>query len=65
VTTSRDHSGYIEEENTFFAPPGDVQAMLAGIGKHAGTSLPTRDIDADWERIANCHVEIYRSVVSG
>lgn len=65
VTTSRDRSGYIEEENTFFASPGAVQAMLAGIGTHAGTRLPARDINADWERIANRHVEIYRSVVSG
>ena len=64
VTTSLNRTGYSKEENTFYAFPGDIRAMLEGIVTYAGTKTVARETDAEWEHIASRHAEIYRSVLS-
>jgi glycosyltransferase involved in cell wall biosynthesis len=65
ITTSREQRGYVANENTFYAAPGDADAMRAGLAEHIGKrGAPSQDSAKIWERLADDHVALYRQVIT-
>jgi glycosyltransferase involved in cell wall biosynthesis len=64
VTTSSERRGYSEEDNGYYAAPGDYTGMRAGLRAHVGqrTADDARQ-PADWKEIADEHIRLYRDVL--
>jgi glycosyltransferase involved in cell wall biosynthesis len=61
LTTSRERCGYIEEDNSYYAAPGDCTDMRAGLRKFAGQrSGENARQSTDWEEIADAHIRLYQ-----
>jgi hypothetical protein len=63
LVTSRERSGYVMDENTYYARPLATAEMRAALDmyagrKHAGCAAPS------WQAIAQRHVEIYRQALA-
>ncbi|KAB2917442.1 MAG: glycosyltransferase family 4 protein [Hyphomicrobiaceae bacterium] len=64
VTTSREKSGYVAQENTYYALPGDVTSMRAGLSAHIGSRhAPGRGNGEVWRQLTDAHVDLYEAVL--
>ena len=64
VTTSREKVGYVAQENTYYALPGDVASMRAGLSAHIGSRrAPGRDNDEVWRHLTDAHIDLYGTVL--
>ena len=58
LMTSRHQSGYVAEENLYYARPEDTSEMQTALAHYAGVrAVPKAN---DWHAIAARHVQIYR-----
>ena len=60
LVTSRDRSGYAEDENTYYAKPGAIAEMKEALERYAGARR-TPDSRDEWQAVASHHVQIYRA----
>lgn len=58
MMTSWHRSGYVADENVYYAKPGDVEEMRRALDRHIGNRRPARP--DEWRSIAERHVQIYR-----
>ena len=62
LTTATDRNGYCEEENTYYAPPHDVEVMKQALKQYAGTRAERGPAsERDWQAIFDAHRELYRA----
>ena len=63
LTTSKTRRGYYEIENVYYAQPGDIHDLSAALDRYAGTKLDEKSsiYEAEWQRVARQHVEIYQA----
>lgn len=66
ITTSTGSTGYSDEENVYYARPGDIEAMADAVCRYAGKRLPSRNVrkPPDWTNIADRYREVFRDLVS-
>jgi glycosyltransferase involved in cell wall biosynthesis len=64
LTTSAERRGYSEDDNSYYAAPGDYTGMRGGLRAHVGqrTADDARQL-ADWKEIAGEHIRLYREVL--
>jgi glycosyltransferase involved in cell wall biosynthesis len=61
LTTSQQHQGYREAENTYYARPGDLDEMRAALDRYVGHRNPDAGAAAtDWKTICDAHLDLYR-----
>lgn len=64
LTTSPQHYGYCASENTYYARPGDVADMRAGLAMHIGQKAKCDGTaQFDWGPIAQAHVSFYQTLL--
>jgi glycosyltransferase involved in cell wall biosynthesis len=65
LTTSRERQGYDSELNTFYAKPGDIEAMRRALREYSGRRVErSADTGAqEWEGIAEAHRRVYEQVL--
>lgn len=62
VTTSDKKRGYFENENVFYAPIDDLQAMIDGIKLYAGRKIRVKET-SNYLEIAKQHIEFYKELL--
>lgn len=65
VMTSFERNGFDPAENTYYARPDDVVEMRQALQKYSGrrSSEDVTKSFANWESIAQAHLELYRSLM--
>lgn len=63
VTTSLKRHGYNEEENVFYARPGDLDGMRRAVRSYSGTRSAAGKTP-DWQSIAESHLELYQEIMT-
>ena len=63
VTTSQRKQGYMSEENTFYAAPGDLKSLREGLGTYMGRKSDGEGYgQAIWTRQVDDHISLYRKL---
>ncbi len=65
IVTSRERSGYIADQNIYYATPADINEMRVALDQYVGTRTPrnTAGSPDQWSAIASTHIDLYRSLV--
>ena len=65
IVTSREWSGYIADQNVYYAIPSAVDEMRGALDRYAGTRTHGNVAAApdQWSTIAAAHIELYRSLI--
>jgi len=65
VTTSYKKKGYFQDENVYYASPGDLQALSEGLRQYSGRRIdPLQSHIPSWKSIAHEHVEFYEKLLT-
>jgi glycosyltransferase involved in cell wall biosynthesis len=65
VTTSYKKKGYFQDENMYYASPGDLQALSEGLRQYSGRRIdPLQSHIPSWKSIAHEHVEFYEKLLT-
>ncbi len=63
VTTSQKKQGYVSEENTFYAAPGDLKSLREGLRTYMGRKSNGEGYgQAIWTRQVDDHISLYRKL---
>jgi glycosyltransferase involved in cell wall biosynthesis len=66
LTTSTERHGYVPEHNAYYARPGDVADLAAGLEAHLGTRVdePSPEVAGPtWSEVADRHLDVYRAAL--
>jgi len=63
LTTSRERYGYDQRDNSYYARPGDLDAMRQAIRRYSGVKASGGQIP-DWQAIAAKHAELYKEILT-
>ncbi|MGH9403298.1 MAG: glycosyltransferase [Terriglobia bacterium] len=65
VTTSRQKTGLDESCNVYYASPGNVDAMEAGVARRTGRRPPRSPAPENgWHSVAEQHVSLYSNLLA-
>lgn len=64
LTTSSERQGYDEQENSYYAAPGDLEAMRLALRRYAGQRGQGGET-VNWAGIADQHRQLYCQVLKG
>jgi glycosyltransferase involved in cell wall biosynthesis len=64
ITTSREASGYIDKENTYYVKPNDISELRSAlINIYPKNELQNNTL-VSWENIAKKHIDLYEKLIS-
>ena len=63
LLTSRERSGYVAEENAYYAPPNALAELRSALADYAGRRNAVAAHVPEWDAIAERHAELYREAL--